>query len=56
MYFFALPPFSQTTYGGQGHMSKQWLPAVGTTSSNFLTASQVQSFQALPMVTTMSIA
>ena len=35
--------FALTTYDGLGRVSESWLPAVGTTSSSFLAASEVQS-------------
>ena len=35
--------FALTTYDNVGRVSENWLPAVGTTSSNFLTASEVKS-------------
>ena len=35
--------FTLTTYDNVGRVSESWLPAVGTTSSDFIGASQVQS-------------
>ena len=35
--------FALTTYDNVGRVSESWLPAVGTTSSNFLTTSEVKS-------------